>query len=286
MKIAIVTDSTAYLRPEIAADPDVYVIPLSVVVDGVSYREGVDMTYSEYYRMLAAAKEPPTTSQPSVGEFLALYKKLESDYDTVISIHLSAAISGTCATAAGVARSLKSDKIHVVDSAYASVVLTLLVEETLRMTKEGRTLDDILAAVDVMKKHSGLYFFVEDLSYLVRGGRLSKVSGMLGTALQIKPVLTFRDGEIRAHEKIRTGKKAVARLVSLFDEAHSAGAPLLARVIHAEAEKEAEKLRANLAERYPDVSFLLAAITPVIGTHIGPGALGIGWTIDPSKMRF
>lgn len=277
MKTAIVTDSTAYLPPYIVDKLDIHVIPLTVMIDGHAYEEEVNLTSSVFYDKVRGEGPLPKTSQPPVGKFVELFETLKADYDAVISIHLSSGISGTYAGAGQAGEMVEGLDIRTFDSEISCYVQGFYVIRAAERAKEGATPNEIMAELEEMKKTTRAYFMVDDLAHLQRGGRLSGAQALIGGLLQVKPILHFQDKVIVPFEKIRTRKKAMKRIADMLAE-DAEKMPLDAAIIHANQPEEAEIWLAELSERLPDVNFTISHFGPVIGTHLGEGSMGLGWT--------
>ncbi|MDD6893835.1 MAG: DegV family protein [Lactobacillus sp.] len=288
MKIAVVTDSTAYLTPQEAADNHITVVPIPLVIDGQSYQEGVDITTEEFYDKLAHSKSFPSTSQPSIGLLMETYQKLADEgYDAVISIHLTKAISGLLNTIAQIAEDMK-DTIKIVpfDSHLTVKMMGYLALEAAKLAEQGDDLDDIVKKVSEYRDTFNNVFVVDDLQNLVRGGRLSNASAFIGSILKIKPLLTMhtQNYAIEAFEKVRSMKKAKARCEQIFDEdLAKLDYPVRAMVLHANCPKEGQKWLDKLQADHPDIRFELSYFGPVIGVHLGQGALALAWMQDTAK---
>jgi DegV family protein with EDD domain len=277
MKTAIVTDSTAYIPKELKEKYNIHMIPLSVNFGVESYREEVDITADQFFEEIKSKSELPTTSQPPVGEFVELFEKLGQEHDAVISIHLSSRISGTYQGAVAAGEMVENVKVFTFDSEISCMVQGFYALEAAELAQEGKTAEEIMSRLDEMKTTMKAYFMVDDLTNLQRGGRLSGAQAFVGSLLQVKPILHFENKVIVPFEKIRTRKKALKRLFELFDEVASSNEPMRAVLIHANRPEEAEELKAELAQKYPNVEFLISYFGPVIGTHLGEGAIGLGW---------
>ncbi|MED4979117.1 DegV family protein [Geobacillus stearothermophilus] len=278
MKIAIVTDSTAYLPKDVRERLGIRMIPLSVIFGDETYREEIDMTADEFFVKIKQSPKLPTTSQPSVGEFVDLFTAIrEEGYDAVISIHLSSGISGAYQGAVTAGTMVEGLRVYAYDSEISCMAQGFYAIEAAEMAKAGKMPEEILARLDEMKRTLRAYFMVDDLSHLQRGGRLTGAQAFIGGLLQIKPLLRFENKVIVPFEKIRTRKKAVQRIEELFDEDADKGVPLKAAIIHANQPDEASRWRDELAARYPHVEFSISYFGPVIATHVGEGALGLTW---------
>lgn len=275
MKTAVVTDSTAYIPKDLRDKLNIHMIPLSVIFGTETYREEVDITALEFYEEVKN-RELPTTSQPPVGEFVQLFEQLSKDYDSVVSIHLSSGISGTFQGAVSAGEMVENINVFAFDSEISCMVQGFYVLEAAQMAQEGKGPEEIIARLDEMKKTLYAYFMVDDLSHLQRGGRLSSAQALIGSLLQVKPLLHFEDKKIVPFEKIRTRKKAMHRMVDLLAEA-SAGEQYRAVIIHANREHEANEWKKELEAELPNVEFVISYFGPVIGTHLGEGSMGLGW---------
>ncbi|MFK2826320.1 DegV family protein [Bacillus sp. B190/17] len=278
MKTAIITDSTSYLSEELRKQLDIYMIPLSVVIGQEAYREEVDMTTEAFYEVVRTEEKLPTTTQPPIGEFVKLYEQLANEYDAVVGVYLSSGISGTYQTSIAAADLVDGLTVHSFDSGISSAPQAFYVLRAAELAREGKGPDDIMNELEAMRPFVKAYFVVDDLNHLKRGGRLSSAQALIGGLLQVKPLLHFVDKKIVPFEKIRTSKKALKRIADLFGEEYEKGEPLQAVIIHANREQEAGRWMEELQERFPDAAFSLSDFSPVIGTHLGEGALGFSWT--------
>ncbi|MGG3520774.1 DegV family protein [Bacillus pseudomycoides] len=277
MRTAIVTDSTAYIPKHIREELNIHMIPLNVIFGTNSYQEEAEITADDFYVKVREHEELPKTSQPAIGKFVELFEELAKEYDAVICIHLSSGISGTYQTATTAGQMVEGINVYTYDSEISCEVQGFYVREGARMVSEGKAPEEILARFDEMKQTIDAYFVVDDLHHLQRGGRLNSAQAFIGSLLQVKPVLYFRDKVIIPFEKIRTRKKALKRIVEIFDEHASKGMPMEAVIIHANREEEAKEWQQELEEKYPQVTIRISYFGAVIGTHLGEGSLGLGW---------
>lgn len=289
MKIAVVTDSTASLTPKEVAEHNIHVVPIPLTIDGKDYEEGKDITTAEFYEKLKASSTFPSTSQPPIGEMMAIYQNLaDQGYDAVISIHLASSISGFLNTISQLAEQMK-DTIKIVpfDSRITVRLMGYMVLEASRLIEAGNDLDTVIEKLTALRDTVHDAFVVDDLQNLVRGGRLSNASAFVGSILQIKPLLSFDNPEhsIQAFEKVRSMKRAKARIEKIFDESVAAvDYPVRAIVFHGNAEEAGQKWMEKLQADHPDVQFELSFFSPIIGVHLGQGALAIGWMMDTEKQ--
>lgn len=273
-RTAIVTDSTAYLPRDLVDLYNISVLPLDVIFPDRTYLDGVDITPAEFYEKQRDSAELPTTSQPSAGNFEELYRELiAAGAEEIICILISAALSGTV-NSAEIARAAVSEvPIHIIDSKFTSMAQGFLVLEAARAVEAGVPTPKVVELVTGLIPRMNLIFVVDTLKYLHKGGRIGGAAALFGTALDIKPLLYINDGRVDTLEKIRTKKKAQARLVDIIAE-QAAGKKLHCTIIHATARAEAEELLAQVAARCDCVETYISEVSPVIGTHTGPGAVG------------
>lgn len=279
-KIALVTDSTSYLPEEFVKKNNVHIVPLSVMFGTEEYKEGLDLSAKAFYKKLKENKELPTTSQPPVGEYVAVYEKLVAEgYDEAIVVCLSSGLSGTFNTAQSATELVSGIDIHVFDSEIAALAEGFYVIEAARMIKEGKSSSDILERLKTIRDDHGIkvYLIVDELTNLHRGGRMNGTQALLGSLLQIKPILTFKEKDIVLFEKVRTKKKALARMLELFAEDARTGEPIRASIITAEREEEAKAMVEDLRFNYPNVEIDTGYVGAVVGTHGGEGLIGLVW---------
>jgi DegV family protein with EDD domain len=275
--VRIVTDSTADLPKEIREQWEIEMVPLKVHFGDETFLDGVTIEASQFYEKLAKAKELPTTSQPAPSDFLDVYRKLaEQPGAEIISIHLSSAFSGTFQSAMLAKSMLENDAdISIVDSKSASCGIGLLVVEAAKAAKAGKSKAECLEIVDRLRRSMQLYFLVDTLEYLHKGGRIGKAQALFGSLLNIKPILTIDDdGMVAPVEKVRGQKKAMARIVERIKEKH-AGERVKLYIAHANALDTAQDIAALIEEQIRVEEIQYTYIGPVIGTHAGPGAVGV-----------
>jgi DegV family protein with EDD domain len=273
--IKVVTDSTAYLPRDCVRQHDIRVVPLNVLFGSKSYQEGIDLDYDEFYRLLAEAEELPTTSQPAPGDFLKVYSELVDAGHEVISIHISSGISGTVDSALAARKMLPDpDRVSVVDSLSTSVGLELSVRAALDAIAAGQPRDDIVASLETLARRLHTFFVVDTLEYLHKGGRIGGASALLGTVLRFKPIL-FLEETIEPWGKVRTKRKAVTKLLDIIEEKLDGQPVGGVAVTHAQVPDEAQALAQQLKQRLGCADCHLSQVGPVIGTHAGPGVLGV-----------
>lgn len=277
MKLAIVTDSTAYIPDELLKEHQIHTIPLSVVFGDETFREGLDITTEEFYKKVQEEEELPTTSQPAIGSFVQLFERLSEEYDAIISIHLSKRFSGTYDAAKSAGNMVDNIEVHAFDTALSAMPQGFFAIAAAELVAEGKSAAEIISHLEDMKEKTCAYFLVEDLAHLQRGGRLNKGQALIGSLLHIKPVLHIIDGLIVPFEKIRTRKKAINRIMSMLEEDVQTKDVKRVVFIHANNLKLAEEMRDEFSKKHPGVETIISYFGPVIGTHLGEGSLGVSW---------
>jgi DegV family protein with EDD domain len=272
--IHLVTDSTAYLPPEIKAQYNVHTISLKVCVGDQTYDEDGGITKEEFFRLLAKVETTPTTSQPSAGEFIALYQQLAVGDDEVISVHISSGLSGTVPNALAAAQEVAPDRISVIDSRTTAIGLVIMVAAAGEALAAGRTRPQVVSMLERMVRESVAFFSVEDLAYLQKGGRINTAARLLGTLMNIKPILYLNEGKIEALDKVRTTRKARMRLLDEVEQ-RMAGRLVRASVTHVQAPEAAADIAALARQRLNCKEVYLSELGPAIGSHTGPGLVGI-----------
>lgn len=280
MRTAIIVDSTAYLSGKTALHPDVYQVSLTVNFNDSSVElDAQDLNSQKaFYRRLQTERVLPTTSQPTPGDYYKVMDEIVAKgYDTVFSIHMSSAISGTYYTAQMVT-SEYSDRLKVfcIDSKAASVVMESLVEQALSLVEAGLTGEEIQEKLLWVAENSRIYLMVEDLNNLVKGGRLNAAGALVGSLLKIRPVLFFDgDGKIVIFEKVRTNKKVYQRWIELSKERSELfPGGIQISFAHSDALVETEQVRDLFKKCLPDITYHISGLGPVVGTHTGAGTKG------------
>lgn len=279
-KVAVVTDSTAYIPEHLTNGYNLHSIPLQVIWGEETFRDGVDITPLEFYTRLQNAKVMPTTSQPSPAAFKQVYASLLEQGFDILSVHISSKLSGTIDSAVQAKEMIQSDRIEIVDSLSAGMALGFQALLAARAASEGKPLAEIKSMAEKANDLTGVLFAVSTLEFLHRGGRIGGAAAFLGTALNLKPLLKLNDGKIEPVERVRTMGKAIDRLLDLFASEIDGRTPLRIASLHANSPREAEMLLEKIRQRF-DVSEVdiatLAEVSPVIGTHTGPGTVGIAF---------
>lgn len=278
---AVVIDSTADLPDPQGRYPNWRLVPLYVRFGDETFREYVDISAEEFYRRLRSSAEPPKSSQPSPADFEAVFAEL-AGYERIICVLLSARISGTYESARLAAEAAGDGRVLVIDSGVTSGGTVILADAIQRRLGAGTEEAEVDALVERFRRDRGLLFTVDTLEYLIRGGRIGKASGLAGQLLSVKPILIFDDGEVAPFKRVRGRSKALAELERIFVEGTEDTPSLHVGVGHAEAKPEADELVARLQAARPQASMdIVTTLGPVIGTHGGPGTLGLFWFDDP-----
>ncbi len=277
-RVAVVTDSTADLPREMYESNGIVVVPLLVHFGEEAFRDGIDLTSDEFYRKLKTSKVLPRTSQPSPHDFHVVYEELLSRADEVVSVHLSSKLSGTYQSATVAAGMLPEAKVRVVDGRCASAATGLIALEAARLAAAGATGDEIVRRIERVIDSMVVFFTVDTLEYLERNGRIGKAAAFLGTLLSVRPVLRLDDGEVAPFEKVRGSKeKALTRMIAAAKGRAPAGRRLRAAIMHAAVPEDAAFLRHAVESEFDCEEMLVASIGPVIGSHAGPGTLGLAF---------
>jgi DegV family protein with EDD domain len=264
----VVTDSTSDVPPAWCERYGIEVVPLRVLFGEASFRDRVDLTTDEFFARLRQADRLPTTSAPSPGDFAAVYERLSHECDGVVSIHISGELSGTVEAARVGASTLDGFPVHVIDSR----CLTICVAYLCRAASEAATLDEAVARVEERVPRQRILALLDTLKYLEMGGRIGRAQALLGSMLDVKPILAVADGRVTPLDRVRTRTKAISRLQERLRQ--DLPVERLA-VMHAQAPDDAERIRARLAADLPDVEVEVGEIGAVLGTHVGPGAVGL-----------
>jgi DegV family protein with EDD domain len=279
LPVAVVCDTTAYLPRELVAQHGIQLVSLYVNWgDDGSEREADMPNFDAFYDRLRAAEQLPTTSQPSIGDFLAVYEPLVNQGHDVVSIHISGGISGTVESARQAADRVKESgargSVEVVDSRSGCGGLGLVALSAARAAQAGAGVEEVLERAEQMRNGLKMWFAVDTLEYLRRGGRIGMASAWLGSALKIKPILTLEE-EITPIERVRTGARARRRLADYAEQRKGDGADVWV-VQHIQAPDEAAELVSVVQEMMGCPPLWVSEVGPVIGAHVGPGLLGIG----------
>jgi len=273
---ALVTDSTCNLYPELAGSRRIHVVPLYILWGDRSYRDGVDLGERELFHRLTTEREIPKTSQATPQDFVAAFEQARAaeNADAVVCGVISSALSGTYASAMQ-ARELVNFPVHVVDTRKVSWALGFTMLAAAEARDAGKSPEEIAQVITETASRTHILFTIESLDYIHRGGRIGNASRLLGTALNIKPLLEIRDGIVNSVDKVRTRKRALERMLDLIGEVGNGRPIARLAVIHGDAEAEAEALREAAIARYQPGEVFLSYAAAVLGVHVGPGTVGI-----------
>ena len=279
-RVAVVTDSTSYLPPELVEGDDIAVVPLYIVFGGDRTVPETEITdYPAFFEDLRSAEKLPTTSQPSVGDFVAAYQPLLADGREIVSIHISGGLSGTCEAARQAKEQLERERrggqqIRVVDSTTAAAGLGFMVLTAAKAAAEGLAAVDVAARALDMRSELKLWFAVDTLEFLRRGGRIGAASAWIGSTLKVKPILTV-ENEMTPVERVRTSSRAFERLVDYARQRHESGASAWSAQ-HINAPDQCAQLVERCTEVFGRGPTIVSELGPVISAHTGPGLLGLG----------
>lgn len=274
--VRIVTDSTADIPPDVQRAFDVTVVPLNVHIGDEVFRDRVDLSGDEFFQRLRHSSQMPRTSQPSVGTFQDTFRGLLDQGHEVVAVLLSAKVSGTYNAGLMAAQAVAPDRIEVIDSQMASMALGFLALEGAEAARAGRSLKEVADHVRALVPKARVLAAIDTLTYLQRGGRIGKAQALLGSLLNVKPLITLKDGEVQPLGRARSWPNAIDRLVQVLER----DGPLMhLAILHGGARAEAERLRDRVAPHYPGLEISFAETGPVIGTHTGPGVIGFTYLV-------
>lgn len=277
--ITVVTDSTCSLSSEIVKQHQICTVPLTVTFGQESYLDLTGASRREFYQRLATTTALPTTSQPAAGDFIATYRQILAGQPAaeILVLTVSSKLSGTYQAARSAAHQFPAAQITVFDSLSAALGLGLMAVVAAEMAAAGHSMAEILVRLAHIRRSLAIVLMVDSLDYLKRGGRIGAASAYLGTLLQTKPILAIVDGQIKPLARVRTGKKAVDRLVvELSAGLPGPNHPVQAGVMHAANSLAMESLIGQMRTRFNITRLFAAEFSPVIAAHLGPGALGAG----------
>ncbi len=273
-KVKVLTDSLADIPPAFLEELDITVVPTLVRFGETEYRDRIDLFPTEFFQLLMSSPTLPTTSQPATGVFEEIFCRLATETDQILAIHTDSLLSGIYNACCIAAANTSSVRIQVIDSRQVSMALGWLVILAARAAREGFTLDQVVSVVQDAMPRTHLIAMLDTLEYARRGGRLGKASALLGTLLNVKPLLSVVRGEVVPVENVRSQQRGLERLVEI---ALDSGPIQHSSVIHALAPERALAVREMLAGAGTKEQIVMAEAGPVLGAHVGPGAVGIAW---------
>jgi DegV family protein with EDD domain len=282
--IRVVTDSTGYIPSDIVQKHRISIVPLQVLFGSETYDEITGISNADFYRRITTSQDFPTTSQPAVGQFKQAYQQILAldPAAEILVLTISSKLSGTYSAALTAAEQLPEAKITVFDSLSAAMGLGLMTITAVEMAAARQNLAQIIARLEQMRRDTSIFLVVDTLEYLKRGGRIGAAACFLGTLLNTKPILAVVEGKLQPLDRVRTKKKALERLFSELERKLAYPTqPVQAGVMHIAAEAEMESLTALIKERFNTTRLYTSELGPVIGAHLGPGALGVGICPEP-----
>lgn len=279
-RTVIITDSTAYIPDDLVKKYGIIVAPQILLWGEETFLDGVNISPAEFYARLQSTDVMPTSSQVTIPYFIEAFKPLVDEGANVLAILISDKLSGTIQSAVQAKKEFPGATIEIVNSESTSMELGFQVLTAARALEAGKSFSEVLALAQSAKDHTGIYFAVDTLEFLHRGGRIGGASKLLGTALNLKPLLSVIDGRVDSIEKVRTKSKAYARLLDVLGEAVEGKPNLRLAALHAAAEEDAKALLAQAKERFNPIETIVAEVSPVVGTHAGPGTCGLAYSVD------
>jgi DegV family protein with EDD domain len=277
---AIVVDSTADFPEAPQRFANWRIVPLYVRFGDESYRDYVELDPEQFYARLRTAPQTPSTSQPTPGDFLAVYEEL-AGYERILSLHIAGKLSGTIESARAAGRLLGDDRVRTLDSQSASAAIAMVGLAIQRRLERGTSDDEVDALVERYRLEAGLLFTVDTLEYLARGGRIGRARAWAGELLNIKPILTIKDGEVVPVKRVRGNRKAFLEFESAFTSSTSDVASLRVGIAQADAPERAKALTELVQRTRPAAQLeLVTTLGPVVGAHAGPGTVGFFWFDD------
>ena len=276
-KIVVVTDSSACIPESSLKGLDVSVIPLWLIWDNERFRDGVDIDPTTFYRRLSASKSLPSSSQPTSTEFVTFFHGVAGEADAIVNVLASSKISGTVASAEVARAQLPDLNIRIVDSLSSSMGMGLVVLAAARAAADGKSVDEVVAAAERVKSAVHFLFVVDTLEFLHKGGRISGMKRLAGTALSIKPILHFHDGQIKPLTQARTKHKAIARMMDIARDRLGGKEMAEAAVADVDRAEEGDAVADLVKARFGVPAVIRAPVSPVVGTHVGPGGIGFAF---------
>ncbi len=278
--IRIVTDSTGYIPTELIRKYGILVAPQTLIWGEETLRDGIDILPDAFYERLKTASVMPTTSQATVAEFVGFYEKAVAEGRPVLAILISSKLSGTISSAVQAKELVPQAQVEIIDSYATSMAMGYQVLAAARAAEAGKGFADVVALARQAVDRTGVVFVVDTLEFLHRGGRIGGAAKLLGTALNLKPVLELREGRIEPVEKIRTKTKAVARMLDMVEERVKGKSNLRLAAIQAAARGEAQAMLDEAVARLKPIEAMVVEASPVVGTHTGPGTVGLAYSTD------
>ena len=275
MKLAIVTDSVSDISPKIAKELNIKVVPLTVIFGTEQFLDGIELSNAEFFKKLETDPNHPSTSQPSPEAFVKTYEKLLKKGYEILSVHVSAKLSGTINSAEQAIKTIDTNKIKIIDTGSASMAQGLVAMSAARAAKNAKSLDELADIAENTSKKTTVFVAMDTMEFLKRGGRIGKARAMLGSILNIKPIITTNDGEIVPHSRARTIKKAISSMINDMGEKDQI---IEVAVLHSTTPDLAKDVMTQINAQNLNNAGTITEIGPVVGTHAGPGCLAIAFT--------
>jgi len=279
-KVAIVTDSSPNIPQEYIDQYQIHIVPLNVIWDDETYTDGVDITANEFYKRLSESDTMPSTSQPSAAIFKETFERLHKEGYQILAILIADKLSGTIASAMQARKELAGAEIEIVDSLSTSMATGLQVLAAARAAQNGHTLSQCTKIARQARDQSGVIFILDTLEFLHRGGRIGSAKRFVGTLLAVKPILAIEDGEVKSIDQVRTHKRALDKIVDILAERTKSATSLRIACLHANDKETASKILKKAKESLSPQQTIFAELSPVLGTHAGPGAVGLAYLTD------
>ncbi len=275
-KVAIVTDSTSDIPKDIAKKFDITVVPLMVIFEKESFLDdGKEITIGEFYKKLRSVKKLPTTTQPTPKDFIKIYSDILKKYDSIISIHISKKMSGTINSAEMAKKELPGEDIEIIDTGYVHFPLGFMVLKAGRLAQEGKSKREILKNLSDLKSKVKVLFIPNTLEYLKKGGRIGKAKGLIASILEIKPILTIHNGEVSQFKTTRRWNQAKSELIQSMKNFVKNPQNLIVSIGDSDAKEDAVEMEERIKSDFNPKKIYRVDIGAVVGTHLGPGGIGI-----------
>lgn len=274
-KVAVVTDSVACIPADLVEKYGIHVAPVQIIWDRTTYRDGVDLSTQEFYTRLRTSKTLPTTSSSIQGEFIQIFEGLRKKVDSIVTIVLTGELGGAYSSASNAKEMVNDIPIEVIDTRSCMMAQGFIVLEAAKVAARGGTMEEVakVARDTIPKVH--LFWTMDTLEYMRKGGRVSLPQATIASWLKVKPIVFMNEGKIEPLARVRTRPKAIEKLLELMEQKTTDTSPLHVAVMHGDAPGEAEQLEQLIAARFNCSELMKSEITPVIGTHMGPGTLGL-----------
>jgi DegV family protein with EDD domain len=276
VKTAWVTDSTAFLDEELKNHPDLYTIPLTILLDGEEFADGIDLTAAELYARLKDLKSPPKTSQPAVGIFKQLYEELSKDYDRIVAVLISGKLSGTVSSSEQAAK-LVDIPVTTFDSNILTAPMTALLKKGIELVEAGNSIESVIDQLETLKTTNETYVLIGSLEQLHRSGRMSGLQFFLGSMLNVKPIISIEDGALNTKEKVRSDKKAKEKILGYLKSSYEKHKFKEVYILYGLHQEHANEWKEEIEKLYSELKVICCPLGAVIGVHAGENTLGISW---------